>query len=119
MTPYIRASWLIPFLIIGALLAMPLASPAQQPGNISAEVNMVKVLATVRDKHGKLVSNLTKDDFTVLEDGRPQTITYFAQEASLPLTLGLLVDTSPSQRGVMGDERDASYVFLDHMLGND
>lgn len=80
---------------------------------------MVKVPATVRDKKGKLVSNLTKDDFTLLEDGRPQTITYFAQEASLPLTLGLLVDTSGSQRSVLGDERDASYAFLDHMLGND
>lgn len=102
-----------------AQLALSPALPAQQPAKISVDVNMVKVLATVRDKKGKLVSNLTKDDFTLLEDGRPQTISYFAQEANLPLTLGLLVDTSGSQRSVLGDERDASYAFLDHMLGND
>ena len=83
---------------------------------LSVQLNVVNVLATVRDKHGKIVNDLNKDDFTLTEDGRPQTIRYFSQESGLPLTLGLLVDTSMSQRRVLGKERDASYRFLDQVL---
>ncbi len=79
----------------------------------------VSVLATVRDKHGKIVSDLTKDDFQLEEDGRPQTINYFAHESDLPLRLGLLVDTSLSQRKVLDQERTASYSFLDKLLRQD
>ena len=92
------------------------------PGNgqpattVSVQVNVVNVLATVRDKHGKIVNDLTKDDFVMTEDGRPQTIRYFTKESDLPLTLGLLVDTSLSQRRVLDQERSASHGFLDQML---
>jgi VWFA-related protein len=94
---------------------------AQQPPQpkIAVEVKTVSVLATVRDKHGKTISNLTKDDFVLEEDGRPQTINYFARESDLPLRLGLLVDTSLSQRRVLEEERSASYSFLDHLLRAD
>jgi len=71
---------------------------------------------TVRDKHGTIVRDLTKDDFTLQEDGRPQSIRYFSQETNLPLTLGLLVDTSRSQTNVLDAERNASRSFLDQML---
>jgi len=64
----------------------------------SADVKVVNVLATVRNKTGSLAGNLNQDDFSLSEDGRPQTIRYFARESDLPLTLGLLVDTSGSQR---------------------
>jgi VWFA-related protein len=83
---------------------------------ISVDVKSVSVPVTVRDKHGKIISNLTKEDFAVEEDGRPQTVNYFARENDLPLRLGLLVDTSLSQRRVLGEERSASYSFLDHLL---
>jgi VWFA-related protein len=89
--------------------------PTAQP-KIAVEVKTVSVLATVRDKHGKTISNLAKDDFALLEDGRPQPIDYFARESDLPLRLGLLVDTSMSQRRVLEEERSASYSFLDHLL---
>lgn len=89
---------------------------AQQKPDVTVEVKAVNVPATVRDKHGKIVSSLTKDDFIVEEDGRPQSIRYFAQENDLPLTLGLLVDTSRSQVRVMDQERSASGSFLDNML---
>jgi VWFA-related protein len=79
-------------------------------------VKVVNVLATVRDKKGAIVRNLTQDDFQLKEDDRPQTIRYFAHETDLPLTLGLLVDTSMSQRRVLGEERDASATFLDQVL---
>src|SRR3984893_17364779 len=83
---------------------------------ISVDVKTVSVPVTVRDKHGKIISNLTKEDFAVEEDGRPQTVNYFARENDLPLRLGLLVDTSLSQRRVLEEERSASYSFLDHLL---
>lgn len=96
------------------LTGIPL-SPQEKPG-ISVDVKVVNVLATVRDKHGELVSNLGKDDFVLEEDGRPQAITYFSHETDLPLALGLLVDTSGSQRRVLSEERTASRGFLDNMV---
>ena len=90
-------------LLLVVLLAAgtPLLSQQQQKPDISVDVKLVNVLATVRDKKGEIVRNLTKDDFILDEDGRPQTIQYFSQESDLPLTLGLLVDTSMSQRHVL------------------
>lgn len=93
--------------------------PSQQQPTISVQVNVVNVLATVRDKHGAIVPNLGKDDFELQEDGRPQTISYFTRETDLPLSLGLLVDTSESQRRVLDQERNASHSFIDDMLRED
>jgi VWFA-related protein len=87
----------------------------QKPA-ISVEAKTVSVLATVRDKHGKIIPDLKKEDFQLDEDGRPQKIDYFLHESDLPLRMGLLVDTSLSQRKVIDDERTASYSFLDHLL---
>jgi VWFA-related protein len=84
--------------------------------SIAVDVKVVTLPVTVRDKHGKIVRDLTKDDFTLQEDGRPQTIKYFSQDANLPLTLGLLVDTSRSQTSVLDAERNASRGFLERML---
>lgn len=110
-----RESWwvLIPLAAI-ALFACVLLQ-AQQP-TFSTDVKVVNVLATARNKQGQIVRNLTKDDFILEENGRPQVIRYFGQETDLPLTLGLLVDTSLSQARVLEEERDASYAFLDDML---
>lgn len=85
----------------------------------SADVSVVNVLTTVRDKKGAIVRDLTKDDFSIEEDSRPQTIRYFAKESNLPLTLGLVVDTSGSMRRVIDQERSASYKFLDQVLRED
>lgn len=86
---------------------------------MSVEVKEVTLYATVRDKKGKIIGDLKKDNFKLNEDGRPQNITYFAQESDLPLTIGLLVDTSLSQRRVLDDERGASGDFLDDLLRED
>jgi VWFA-related protein len=88
----------------------------RQQATISVDVKLINVLATVRDKRGKLISDLGKDDFILDEEGRPQTIRYFSRETDLPLSLGLLVDTSGSTRGVLGQERAASHSFLNDML---
>jgi len=91
--------------------------PAQNTAaTISVDVKVVTLPVTVRDKHGKIIRDLTKDDFTLQEDGRPQTIKYFSQDTNLPLTLGLLVDTSRSQTSVLDAERNASRSFLEQML---
>jgi VWFA-related protein len=103
-----------------ALVVLPRVGPsirAQDAATtIAVDVKVVTLPVTVRDKHGKIVRDLTKDDFTLQEDGRQQTIRYFSQEANLPLTLGLLVDTSRSQTNVLEAERNASRSFLDQML---
>lgn len=88
---------------------------AQEP-KIAVEVKTVSVLATVRDRHGKIVPDLTRESFKLEEDGKQQTIDYFAKESDLPLRMGLLVDTSLSQRRVLEQERTASYSFLDDLL---
>jgi VWFA-related protein len=86
---------------------------------MSVKVKVVNVLATVRNQHGAVIGNLSKDAFTLTEDGRSQNIRYFAQESDLPLTLGLLVDTSLSQRRVLDQERSASHSFLNRMVRED
>jgi VWFA-related protein len=101
------------------LLLIDLPARSQQSAPITLDVNAVNLLATVRDKHGDIIRNLTKDDFTLEQDGKPQTITYFAKESDLPLTLGVLVDTSMSQRRVLDQERAASRTFLDQVLRPD
>lgn len=102
---------LVPAVFRGQDKDKPQAKP-----DLTVDVKVVNVPATVRDKHGKIVSNLTKDDFVLQEDGRFQDIRYFSQANDLPLTVGLLVDTSRSQQRVLGQERDASATFIDQML---
>ncbi|HEX4489244.1 MAG TPA: VWA domain-containing protein [Terriglobales bacterium] len=107
------------FLAVLAVCGSLAAQTDQPVTTMSVKVKVVNVLATVRDKHGTVIGNLNKDDFTLSEDGRPQSIHYFAQESDLPLTLGLLVDTSLSQRRVLDQERSASHSFLDRMVRED
>ena len=89
---------------------------AQDDAIFSTDIKVVSVLATVRNKQGAIVRNLEKDDFSILENGRPQTVKYFSRDTELPLTLGLMVDTSVSQRKVLDAERGASFRFIDHVL---
>ena len=97
--------------------AQPAAqSPSSPTTTLSVDVSVVTLPVTVRDKKGKIVRDLTKDDFELQEDGKPQSIRYFSQETNLPLTVGLLVDTSMSERDNIDKERSASRSFLDQMI---
>src|SRR5437868_7040265 len=98
--------------LISSLCAYPsiVLLRGQEP-TYSADVKVVNVFATVRDKKGQIVRGLTRGDFILDEEGQPQTIRYFSAESDLPLTLGLLVDTSGSQVNVLPDERLASRRF--------
>lgn len=111
---------LVSWTVINALVwlpGIPISMQAQDAATaISVDVKEVTLPVTVRDKHGKIVSDLTKDDFTLQSNGRQQTIHYLTKDANLPLTLGLLVDTSRSQSNVLDAERNASHSFLDQMM---
>ncbi|MGE0405313.1 MAG: VWA domain-containing protein [Candidatus Korobacteraceae bacterium] len=89
---------------------------AQEVPTFSSTVNVVNVFATVRDKQGNIVDSLTKEDFLLEEDGRPQTIRYFSRETDLPLTLGLLVDTSYSVADQLDNEKRASAAFINKVV---
>jgi len=105
------ASWL------GTGLGAGLALRGQQETpTFSTEVKVVNVLATVTDKKGQILRDLSQEDFLLYEDKRPQTVRYFSRESDLPLTLGLMVDTSMSQERVLDAERGASFRFLEVVL---
>ncbi len=98
------------------LLARRLSAGQDQDATFSTEVKVVNVLTTVRSKSGEFIRDLSKDDFALSENERRQTIRYFSRQTNLPLTLGLMVDTSLSQERVLDAERSASFRFLDQVL---
>src|SRR5579872_2091244 len=89
---------------------------AASPGQIRVQVNLVNLFVTVRDKHKAIVTGLTKDDFQVYEDGQPQEITNFSAESDLPITLGILLDTSGSETNMLPAEKEAASRFLARVL---
>jgi VWFA-related protein len=103
---------------LSAALLIPISAQTPQPdeATFSTEVKVVNILATVRTKPGQLVTDLTKEDFSLAENRRPEDIRYFSRESDLPLTIGLLVDTSMSQKRVLESERSASFQFVDQVL---
>lgn len=101
------------------LLALAGRAGAQTAATFSTDVKVVNLFATVRNKKGEIIRDLAKEDFSLTEDDRPQVIQYFSHESNLPLTLGLLVDTSGSQRRVLAAERSASFRFLGQVLRPD
>jgi len=114
--------------LVAASVALALAQKApeaqrapesQKTPEFKVGVNIVNVLATVRDRDGRIVNNLTKDDFILEEDGKPQQIVNFFRETDLPLTIGLLVDTSVSQRSLIRTEQSAARQFFDEVLRPD
>jgi Ca-activated chloride channel homolog len=83
---------------------------------IPVTVNLVDVLFTVLDRRNKLVADLEKQDFKVLDDKVPQDIRYFSKQSDLPLRIGMLMDTSNSIRDRLKFEQDAANNFLFSVL---
>jgi VWFA-related protein len=106
------------------MLAMPLwacaatlgaqqpAGPASDQDTFKVDVNVVNIFFNAKDKRGALLPSLKREDFEVYEDGQKQTIKYFAAESNLPLTLGMLIDTSGSQERVLPMEQQVGAAFL-------
>jgi VWFA-related protein len=90
--------------------------PVQADQTLKITSSVVNVYAVVKQKGGRLVPDLNKDDFLLEEDKQPQEIRYFARETDTPLTIGILVDTSPSQRGVLPLEQQQAKAFLRQVL---
>jgi len=93
-----------------------LVGQEQPPPSIKVEVNIVNILASVRDKRGGLIGNLGKDDFSIFEDGKQQDIKYFTRETDIPMTIGLLIDVSASQMNLIGIEQQAADAFFGQVL---
>jgi Ca-activated chloride channel homolog len=112
----------MPAVLVRPYLAMLLAiaacggSLAQDPPHIKVDVSLINVAFGVRDASGVSTLDLAKDDFEVLEDGAPQTISFFARGADLPLTLGLIVDASGSQEKFMKAHQRDLREFLKDVL---
>src|SRR5215471_700765 len=83
---------------------------------LKVNVNVVQLFFNVKDKHGALIPNLTKDDFQIAEDSKPQTVKYFTAESNLPLTIGMMIDSSGSQRNVIDMEKEVGGAFLRQIL---
>jgi VWFA-related protein len=108
------------------LMCLSLSAPAQQPPapasteqsveTLRVNVDVVQLFFNVKDKRGALIPALKKTDFDVFEDAKPQEIKYFAAESDLPLTLGILIDTSGSQQRVLGMEQEVGGAFLNQIL---
>ena len=90
--------------------------PPEVEGTLKVSVDLVNVVFAVSEGNNRFVSNLNKEDFLVEEDGKPQTISYFAREVTLPLTLGLLIDTSPSVEPILEIEQSTAMEFLRAVL---
>ena len=119
-----RCSRILRFICVGFLLlsvSSALAQnnqqdPQEQLPTFTSNVNVVNLFFNVKDKRGALIPNLKKEDFKVLEDGKPQTIKYFSAESDQPLTLGLLIDTSVSQERVLPMDKEVGAAFLKDVL---
>lgn len=98
------------------LLALAPGLALAQDDIIRVQVDLVNVLFTARDKKGALVPTLTKDDIEVWEDGVKQEIRNFTKDTDLPLTIGLLVDVSPSQENLIETEKAAARAFFSSIL---
>jgi VWFA-related protein len=94
----------------------PAQEPAQQAPTIKAEVSLVNIFATVRDKQKHIVPNLKQEDFRIFENDQEQKIAFFSAEKTLPITLGLLIDTSGSEQNRLPAEQDAASRFLSQVM---
>ena len=89
----------------------------QEPAEtLKVNVNVVQLFFNVKDKKGGLIPNLSRDNFQVLEDGKPQSIKYFSADSNLPLTLGMLIDSSASQERVLEMEKEVGGSFLSQII---
>lgn len=111
--------------LLACCAALALSSPSfpqsagQDQGQgpvIKTEVNLVNVFATVRDKNKRIITDLKQDDFKISEDGHEEKIAFFSKEMNLPITLGLLLDTSGSEQNMLPAIQDGGSRFLHRVL---
>src|SRR5215813_5874136 len=111
----------LPALACGAAIALsapalPQGQSQTQAPTIKAEVSLVNLFATVRDKNKRVITDLKQDDFKIFEDGREEKISFFSKEMTMPITMGLLLDTSGSEQNMLGAIQGAGSRFLHRVL---
>jgi len=104
--------------VLAAAMAIPALpqEPTVQAPTIKTQVNLVNLFVTVRDKSKRIVTDLKQDDFKVSEDGQDQKIAFFSKEVTLPITIGLLLDTSGSEQEMLGAIQDGASSFLNRVM---
>ena len=103
-------------LVVSLPALLPAAPRIQQQGTVSADVNVVSIYFTARDRHERLVTDLTKDAFKVIEDGKPQQVSFFAQHSDVPMNVGVLLDTSTAMARTLRLEADAASQFFNTVM---
>ena len=119
LSSVIRAAVLGALCFVVALPAAPRQSSELPSQTIKASSVVVNVYAIAEGRHGRLVRDLSKDDFELTDEGQPQKIEYFAQETNVPLNLGIAIDTSVSQSQLLGTEQQAAKKFVRAVLHGD
>ena len=109
-------AWAASLALVGPVSPLAPQQPAGQAPTIKAEVSLVNIFATVRDKNKRVVTDLKQDDFKIYEDNHEEKISFFSKEMSLPITLGLLLDTSGSEQYMLGAIQDAGSRFLNRVV---
>jgi VWFA-related protein len=121
MVRFFRKHFIVSLVFSPLLLNAYAQDPAPQDSplpTLTVSVKIVALDAVVHDRDGKLVLNLDKDAFTLKVDGKPTDIRYFNRDNDLPLTIGLMVDTSGSQRTYFEEEKRSCETFLTKVLTN-
>lgn len=101
-----------------ALIAAGLAVFAQQPPSIRVDVDLVTVPCSVMDRNGALITDLKIEDFEIKDNDLPRQIKQVWRDVDLPLTIGLIVDVSGSQVGLIGKHRQTMSEFLTRVLSD-
>jgi len=104
------------FPLLVALASLIPAALAAQELTLRVDVRLVSVFVNVADQNGGIVAGLSRDDFVLTEDGRPQQIAVFERQSELPLNLTLAIDTSGSVRKDLSEEQDAARRFAHALL---
>jgi Ca-activated chloride channel family protein len=101
---------------LSAILALVPMALAAQETTFHVDVKLVNVFVNVTDQNGAIVGGLTRNDFSIFEDGRPQQIAVFERQSEVPLNLSLAIDTSGSVHKDLSDETAAAKRFAHTIL---
>jgi VWFA-related protein len=93
---------------------VPVSEPEAEV--VRVETNLVNTLFTATDRDHHFITSLRAEDVSIFENEVPQPISLFERETDRPLSLAILIDTSESQRGVLGDEKRAALAFIDSVI---
>jgi Ca-activated chloride channel family protein len=111
-----RLAWPAISISLSLILGVALRLAAQEDKPLRLDVKLVSLFVNVTDQKGAIVGGLSKDDFKITEDGRPQTITIFERQSEMPLNLTLAIDTSSSTYKDRYIEQQAAKKFVHAMM---